>query len=149
MQTWESCTSSLTPKLPSKAEFQLSPEAWHAGSRSPIVKHSTRQLFSEQPGTPGMNLEQRQGCLISPFLLLRSAVPDTMSTLPSGIYFLASARFHLPQITTSSFGFKIEITIFNKWNASTCVPQVMSLCRNSLFPPRYWCCWLQGGKTYC
>lgn len=93
-----------------------------------------------------MNLGQRQGCLTSPFLLLRSIVPDALSTLPSGICFLASARFHLSQITTSSFSFKIEITIFNKWNASTCVPQVMSLCRNSLFSPRYWCCWLQGRK---
>lgn len=56
-----------------------------------------------------------------------------MSTLPSGEYSLASAWFHLPKITASSFSFKIEITIFNKRNASTCVPQVISLCRNSLF----------------
>lgn len=52
---------------------------------------------------------------------------------PSGMYFLASAGFHLSKITASSFSFKIEITIFNKRSAFTRVPQVMSLCKNSLF----------------
>lgn len=47
--------------------------------------------------------------------------------------FLASAGFHLSQITAGYFSFKIEITIFNKWRALTCVQQVMSLCKNSLF----------------
>lgn len=49
------------------------------------------------------------------------------------MFFLASAGSHLSKIAASFFSFKIEITIFNKWRALTCVPQVTSLYKNSLF----------------
>lgn len=84
-----------------------------------------------------MTREHRQDCLIPKACI--PEVPDSKEEAAPNVHpslrhvLPASARFHLSKITASSFNSKIEVTIFNKWNASTSVPQVMSLCRNNLF----------------